>query len=384
MIFMFLTQRSVYSLCDIEFENRCQLESHGYLLLPSVRMSRSLFALPIDFEVMSAPMKKQTALAAIIGFGWLCGMGCDDEESRRLTDGGSDASGAFTPDAAASATDAPSVSQLDPAPAASTPGFFTVAGSPTSNISVFERNLGNVTKETFSGTVSGAVGDGVFYIVKTANVDGTVAAGMSALSGPIPTDANGAFNFTAPLFCGTQLVKCVWSNAAGRSVLVTRVITTGCIEPDIRVTISWDAKGRDWELHLIKPGGKINDNATDCTWTSCVGTRPDWGVKGDVSDDPSKDVDDKGDFGPESIFLSKPEAGIYTVMVEHWGAGAPSAGQAIINIKGQVTVVPLMNFITEHVRTIATIDWPAQTVNVMNTDFDCSATWSSGCKAAIP
>gem|GEM_PF-2658675 len=31
----------------------------------------------------------------------------------------------------------------------------------------------------------------------------------------IPTDSNGGFSFTAPLFCGVQIVKCVWSNATG-------------------------------------------------------------------------------------------------------------------------------------------------------------------------
>ncbi len=134
------------------------------------------------------------------------------------------------------------------------------------------------------------------------------------------------FSFTAPLFCGTQIVKCVWSNAAGRAVLVTRVITTNCVEPDIRVTISWDDKGRDWEAHLVKPNGRINDNLTDCTWTPCLGTGPDWGVAGDLSDNAHKDVDNTGPYGPENIFLSKPESGRFTVLIEHWGVGQPSAG----------------------------------------------------------
>jgi hypothetical protein len=32
----------------------------------------------------------------------------------------------------------------------------------------------------------------------------------------------------------------------------------------------------------------------------------------------------------------------------------------------------------------ATIAWPEGTVTPVNTDFDCSSSWSSGCTAQLP
>jgi len=125
---------------------------------------------------------------------------------------------------------------------------------------------------------------------------------------------------------------------------------------------------------------------TDCTWTTCIGTSPDWGVMADTSDDPHKDVDNTGNYGPENIFYPKPEDGTYTVMVEHWGAGTPdSDGQVTINVLGQPpVVVDITDFAAHHVFTAATIEWPSKTVTVVGTDYDCNATWSGGCTAEIP
>ncbi len=273
--------------------------------------------------------------------------------------------------------DAGTSANLDPAPTRTQPGEYTCTGCPDSNISSFEFNAGAVTQQNFSGTVANAAGNGTFFVGGTNG---------QQLIGTIETDpTTGDFTFNAPLFCGEQLVKCVWSNAAGSYVLVTRVITTNCVKPDIRATVSWDSLGADWELHLIKPGGRINNNATDCTWTSCVGTSPDWGVQGDATDDPKKDVDDTGDYGPENIFLSKPENGLYHVMVEHWGNGSPeSDGKLVLNVAGKVTVIDITNLPAKSVWKAATISWPGGQVTTSTEKYNCSANWSGGCQAVLP
>lgn len=321
-------------------------------------------------------------------------------------------------DASGSAADgggagAPAV--MDPAPAFNTPGEYGCSGCPDSAETMFELDLGAVTSHTFSGAVTGAMGDGKFYVVKSlsptgstsdggvvdaagadaaGSIDGAGSDGSGASSGPteriegpIPTAADGSYSFTAPLFCGDQLVKLVWSNPNGTYVIVYHVITSSCVDADIRVTVTWDALGRDWELHLIKPGGRINDPVTDCTWNTCIGTPPDWGVIGDPTDDPKKDVDNTGAYGPENILLSKPENGRYYVMVEHWGAGDPaSSGEVILNIKGQVTTVSIHGLAPQHVWTAATIDWNdgAWTVTTSTSIYDCTADWSGGCRAMLP
>ena len=72
---------------------------------------------------------------------------------------------------------------------------------------------------------------------------------------------------------------------------------------------------------------------------SCIGSGPDWGTPDDLTDNPRKDVDNTGTYGPENIFYASPEDGTYTVMVEHWGNGAPQAdGEVTINLKGETPV----------------------------------------------
>jgi hypothetical protein len=155
---------------------------------------------------------------------------------------------------------------------------------------------------------------------------------------------------------------------------------------DIEIVAAWDAAGDDWELHLVKPGGQINDNATDCTWTSCVTASPDWGAAGDPADDPHKDYDDLDQYGPERIWLAFPEPGTYTIYVEHWGTGFPeSDGTVTIGVVGQPLVtVSMMNLAPQHVWTVGTITWPSGIVTPSQDVYDCTATWDFGCPAILP
>lgn len=154
---------------------------------------------------------------------------------------------------------------------------------------------------------------------------------------------------------------------------------------DFNIAVWWDDLGLDWELHLVKPSGRINDNATDCTWTSCVGHSPDWGAVGDPVDDPHKDYDNTGEYGPERIWMADPEVGTYTVLVEHWGAGqSGSSGYVTVDIDGTVTTVSMNGLAPQHVWTVATIEWPSGVVTPSQAVFDCSASWSSGCTAPLP
>lgn len=265
----------------------------------------------------------------------------------------------------------------DPAPEHSAPGAYGCDGCPESDRTIFELAVGSATSTTLSGTVTGAEGDGTYYLR---------GPGGEALAGIVPIDAgDGSYSIELPLFCGEQLLKLLWTNIEGTLVEVVSITTEDCVDADIRITLSWDALGQDWELHLIKPGGRINDNATDCTWTSCIGVSPDWGVEGDPSDDPHKDVDNTGAYGPENIWLAKPEPGIYTVMVEHWGVGDPSSsGQVTFNVAGEVVVARFENLAPQHVWTVGTIEWPSGKITTGSDVFDCSSNWSGGCLADIP
>ncbi|MBI4820586.1 MAG: hypothetical protein HY791_30255 [Deltaproteobacteria bacterium] len=259
-----------------------------------------------------------------------------------------------------------------------TAGSTDCAGCPTSDPtpSSFQLVLGQVTTVTLSGNLLGATGDGIYTVI---------GAGGRRIDGPVPVNAGG-WSVTVPLFCGAQQVALTFCNEAGVHRLVFDV-STECSEPDLRLTISWDELGDDWELHLIQEGGRINDPATDCTWTTCLGGGLDWGVLGDATDDPVKDVDDVDGYGPENITLTRPAPGTYTVMVEHWGtSGSPgSDGEAILNVVGQAPiVVPITDLPPHWVRTVATVSFPGGAVVTSAAVHDCTQNWSGGCLDPIP
>lgn len=265
---------------------------------------------------------------------------------------------------------------VDPAPDATEPGETKACDdAPDTDLTLFEYTDIEETTHTFSGNVADAVGPGTYYVV----------ARNQAIRGPIPTEDNGTFDVTLPLFCGEQTVKLVWNNDSCAVATVTRVVRVDCATEDIRLTLSWDDRGQDFELHLVKQGGRINDNATDCTWTSCIGTGPDWGEAGVSTDDPVKDVDNTGFFGPENIYYSDPEPGTYTLMVEHWGSGADDAdGQLIVNAAGRTTTLNVESLPSHWVWTAGTLEWPSGKVTRVDERFDCNGEWSGGCTAELP
>lgn len=297
----------------------------------------------------------------------------DAPADARPADASPDAGVDASPDAS---PDGGSTGVVDPAPGLDTPGEYTGPGCPDSNQTSYTLAVGAASAYTFSGTITGNVGDGVFY-VRGPNGE--------TVGGPLETAPGGAYAKTLPLFCGANIVKLVWNNGTCPLALVYAVDRTTCVAADITATVQWDDVGRDWELHLIKPGGRINDDATDCTWTSCIGTSPDWGVAGDATDDPHKDIDNTGAYGPENIWLAGPEAGTYTVMVEHWSTGAATSdGFVTLNVAGQAYTIAIQDLASRHVWTAATIAWPSGVVTPSQAIHDCTANWSGGCRDVIP
>ncbi len=315
-----------------------------------------------------------TAVVAFLAVLGLLAAACSSEGDDTATPTG-DQTPATSAQAPAPSDDAP----VDPLPDVDAPGLATCEGCPTTDdFTDFRPDFGTSSSHKFQGTISLAKGNGRFYVEGT---DG------QAFGGPIETDPQtGKYSVTVPLVCGEHLLKLVWENDKGAAGAVLRPRTTGCAASDIRVTLSWDDKGDDFELHLIREGGTINDGTNDCTWTSCIGVPLDWGRAGDRSDDPVKDVDDVDTLGPENIVYPQPAAGRYTVMVEHWGSGQPGAnGTVVLNVTGQRPVeIPITGLDPQHVFIAATIDWPAGTITVVATRHDCTANWSSGCLDKIP
>jgi uncharacterized protein YfaP (DUF2135 family) len=198
----------------------------------------------------------------------------------------------------------------------------------------------------------------------------------------------GTFSRTLPLFCGTNRLQIACTNASGTTITQRTITGPSCGGRDVQITLTWGADSNDQELHLIQAPAHINDTTNDCTWFTCVALSPDWGVVGDATDNPHKDVDDTGPFGPENIFLTRAPDGQYEVMVEYWGSGLPDAPEVTITLGGRTVWRGAHTMNVHDVWDVGTLSFPASTFTPVDTITPCASMWftggSRGCALPIP
>jgi hypothetical protein len=235
------------------------------------------------------------------------------------------------------------------------------------------------TTATIGGTVSGSTA--CTWTLVSPSCGGTTGA-----LGPDPDF--GVFSRTLPLFCGTNRLQLVCENASGRTIATRTIEGPSCGGRDVQITLAWGATSRDQELHLVREGSRINDMTGDCTWFTCVSISPDWGVLGDPTDDPHKDVDWTGTFGPENVFLSRAAPGRYEVMVEYWGSGTADSPSVTITLDGRTIWMGAHAMNVHDVWDVGTITFPGGTFTPVDTIIPCESAWhaggSRGCALAIP
>lgn len=211
--------------------------------------------------------------------------------------------------------------------------------------------------------------------------------GGSILTDP---EGTGRFSTTIPVFCGTNVVRIVCRNDRGSRVIVRRLEGPRCSGRDLRLTLSWDMPGKDLELHLLRAPRALNSTTDDCTWFTCMGaTGLEWGAAGDATDNPRKDIDNTGSFGPENIFLDRAPAGTYYVLIEHWSrSGDPSTADIDVIIRERsVARLRRTMFPRQWVWNVGTITFPEGRFTPVDTATDCNASWMStsrGCDLPLP
>jgi uncharacterized protein YfaP (DUF2135 family) len=236
------------------------------------------------------------------------------------------------------------------------------------------------TTATVHGTVSNFPTDCTWYLVSD---------GCGGTSGTLGVEMEfGTFSTTLPLFCGTNRLQISCTNASGTSITQQTITGPSCGSRDLQITLTWGAVSNDQELHLVQLPAHINDPVNDCTWFTCVSSSPDWGVIGDPTDNPHKDVDNTGPFGPENIYLTRAPDGRYEVMVEYWGSGMPDSPAVTITLGGR-TVWRGSHMMTVHdVWDVGTLAFPASTFTPVDTIVPCQSMWftggSRGCALPIP
>lgn len=101
---------------------------------------------------------------------------------------------------------------------------------------------------------------------------------------------------------------------------VARVTIRAVPEKDLHIQLVWstpddpdetDTTGTDVDLHLAHERADGRWSALAGDWDCYFGNaQPDWGVAGEVVDNPSLDIDDTNGAGPENINLAEPEVGV--------------------------------------------------------------------------
>ena len=160
-------------------------------------------------------------------------------------------------------------------------------------------------------------------------------------------------------------------------------LTTSCnvqvtadVDRDLHVELVWDTPadpdqtdtgfgaGSDADLHVLRSPGRWFCEPEDCYYAV---PRPDWGVAGDQSDNPSMVIDDTDGAGPEVILLDRPEDGAtYRVAVHYFndhGYGQ-SFATLRIRIRGELVFEQPNKLLpaTDYWWEVAEIAWPAGAV----------------------
>lgn len=204
-------------------------------------------------------------------------------------------------------------------------------------------------------------------------------------------DGTGAYNAVLPLFCGENVVQLACRNGSGVRVASRTVGAVECDTRDLLVTLAWDRAGENLDLHLVREGGRIHDGVNDCSSASaCLGPRGlEWGDPARDSDNPRKDLDRTGRFGPESISLGYATSGRYHVLVEYAGNGEPATARAQIAVR-ESTVLDIVEtpLAYHHVWLVATVDFPEGRVSIVDRVVDCTDRWgvdgAPGCALNLP
>jgi hypothetical protein len=142
---------------------------------------------------------------------------------------------------------------------------------------------------------------------------------ISAPSGSsvrMPTGTGPTRGGFEPDLAGDYIGQLVVTTDDGRSSPPCQVTLESIPAEDLWVEMFWTYSGDDMDLHLLAPGGSLDDSSTDCYFATC--TRGlSWGAAG-TADDPYLDLDDITRTGPENINIAAPQAGVYTVYVHDY------------------------------------------------------------------
>ena len=186
----------------------------------------------------------------------------------------------------------------------------------------------------------------------------------------------------------------VVSNVSGSET--TRVTLRARSEPppigdlELHLVLNWDVSGgSDVDFHFYKESGTIF-SCDDCFYSNMS---PDWGVAGDIIDDPFLDYDDLEGPGPENINVSELPDGSFIIAVHYYsdtGSGGSDSGfsadaNATVQVYIEGTLVdtfgPTNLDSTDWTWNVARVEWPSRTITELGDVFVVDRgdyTWCGG------
>jgi hypothetical protein len=184
----------------------------------------------------------------------------------------------------------------------------------------------------------------------------------------------------------------VRTNVTGSETVRVNLRATSAPPPiselDLHLILRWDQPdGSDVDFHFRRNAGS-GASCNDCYFANMT---PDWGVAGDITDDPFLDYDDLEGPGPENINVDELTPGQYTIWVHYYsdtgsggsgdvgGSGVPANATVEVYIGGvlQATYGPQRLGSTGASWDVATLDWPSGTLTPLGRTFSTGA--SGGC-----
>jgi hypothetical protein len=142
------------------------------------------------------------------------------------------------------------------------------------------------------------------------------------------------------------------------------------------IKLGWADLGKDFDLHLIRPGGTIfGSDGSDCYYSNKT---PQWGwTAGNYRcGDPKLDQDCITGCTEEQITLNTLKPGTYSVKVHYYsdhgkGTGSPNISVSLYNTKDRKIINqsfgPPQELKQAQVWDVCTIDWPSGIINPINT-----------------